>query len=211
MLAQQLDMQEQLTGPSWKAAFPDGNPGPAAQAFAKKAGVAVTALEKITTAKGEYAAATVQRAGQTAAKVLTESLPQEIGALSWPKTMYWRPNKPERYVRPLRWLVCLLDETVVPLEFAGIAAGSVSYGHRVLYGDRPVPIHRPADYPAALEAAFVIADAGRAAPSHPQSSGRCDAHFTRNSLARRRGAGRAGHPSHGVAERRCSGVSSPNF
>ena len=158
VLAQQLDMQEQLTGPSWKAAFPDGNPGPAAQAFAKKAGVAVTALEKITTAKGEYASATVQRAGQTAAKVLTDSLPQEIGALSWPKTMYWRPNKPERYVRPLRWLICLLDDTVVPVEFAGIAAGSVSYGHRVLFGDRPVAIHRPADYPAALEAAFVIVE-----------------------------------------------------
>jgi glycyl-tRNA synthetase beta chain len=158
VLAQQLDMQEQLTGPSWKAAFPDGNPGPAAQAFAKKAGVAVSALEKITTAKGEYAAATVQRAGQSAAKVLTDSLPQEIGALSWPKTMYWRSNKPERFVRPLRWLICLLDETVVPVEFAGITAEAVSYGHRVLYGDRPVPIHRPADYPAALEAAFVIAD-----------------------------------------------------
>jgi glycyl-tRNA synthetase beta chain len=158
VLTQQLDMQEQLTGPSWKAAFPDGNPGPAAHAFAKKAGVAVTALQKITTAKGEYAAATVQRAGQGAAKVLTESLPQEIGALSWPKTMYWRPNKPERFVRPLRWLICLLDETVVPVEFAGITADGVSYGHRVLYGDRPLPIHRPADYPAALEAAFVIAD-----------------------------------------------------
>jgi glycyl-tRNA synthetase beta chain len=157
--AQQPDMQEQLTGPSWKAAFPDGNPGPAAHAFAKKAGVAVIALEKITTAKGEYAAATVQRAGQSAAKVLTDSLPQEISALSWPKTMYWRPNKPERYVRPLRWLICLLDETVVPVEFAGVAAGGVSYGHRVLYGDRPVPIHRPAEYPAALEAAFVIVDA----------------------------------------------------
>src|SRR5271156_4214430 len=159
VLAQQIDMQEQLTGPSWKAAFPDGNPGPAAQAFAKKAGVAVTALEKITTAKGEYAAATVQRTGQSAAKVLTDSLPQEIGALSWPKTMYWRPNKAERFVRPLRWLICLLDETVVPVEFAGVAAGSVSYGHRVLYGDRPVAIQHPAGYPAALEAAFVIADA----------------------------------------------------
>jgi glycyl-tRNA synthetase beta chain len=158
VLAQQLDMQEQLTGPSWKAAFPDGTPGPAAQAFAKKAGVAVTALEKITTAKGEYAAATIQRAGQSAARVLTESLPQEIGALSWPKTMYWRPNKPERFVRPLRWLICLLDETVVPVEFAGITAGSVSYGHRVLYGDGPVPIHRPSDYPAALEAAFVLVE-----------------------------------------------------
>ena len=126
VLARQLDMQEQLTGPSWKAAFPDGQPGPAAQAFAKKAGVAVTALEKVTTPKGEYAAATVQRPGQSAEKVLSDSLPQEIGALSWPKTMYWRPNKPERFVRPLRWLLCLLDGSVVPLEFAGIRAANFS-------------------------------------------------------------------------------------
>src|SRR6202041_3971946 len=84
LLGQQLDIQEQLTGPSWKAAFPDGQPGPAAQAFAKKAGVPVSALEKITTPKGEYAAATVQRRGQSAVKVLSESLGQEIGALSSP-------------------------------------------------------------------------------------------------------------------------------
>ncbi len=158
VLAQQLDMQEQLTGPSWKAAFLDGQPGPAAQAFAKKAGVPVTALEKITTPKGEYASATVHRPGQIAGKVLADSLPQEIGALTWPKTMYWRPNKPERFVRPLRWLLCLLDEAVVPLEFAGIRAAHVSYGHRVLYGDQPVAISRPADYLAALESAFVVAD-----------------------------------------------------
>jgi glycyl-tRNA synthetase beta chain len=160
VLAQQLDLEEELTGPSWKAAFPDGQPGPAAQAFAKKAGVPVTALKKITTPKGEYASATVQRPGQRAEKVLSEELGKEIGALSWPKAMYWRPNKPERFVRPLRWLLCLLDENVVPLEFAGIRAGNVSYGHRVLHGDQSVAITRPADYLATLETAFVVADVG---------------------------------------------------
>jgi glycyl-tRNA synthetase beta chain len=158
VLAQQPDMQEQLTGPAWKAAFPSGQPGPAAQAFAKKAGVEVAALEKITTPKGEYAAATAHRPGQPAAKVLSESLAQEIAALAWPKTMYWRLGKPERFVRPLRWLICLLDETVVPLEFAGIQAGNLSYGHRVLHGDQPVPVQRPADYVSALESAFVLPD-----------------------------------------------------
>jgi glycyl-tRNA synthetase beta chain len=158
VLACQPDLEEQLTGPSWKAAFPNGQPGPAAQAFAKKAGVLVEALEKITTPKGEYAAATVHRPGQIAGKVLSEALPQEIAALAWPKTMYWRPEKPERFVRPLRWLLCLLDEAVVPLEFAGIRAAHVSFGHRVLHGDRPVPIARPADYLAVLETAFVMAD-----------------------------------------------------
>ncbi len=160
VLAQQQDLEEELTGPSWKAAFPDGQPGPAAQAFAKKAGVPVAALKKITTPKGEYASATMQRPGQRAEKVLGEELGKEIGSLSWPKTMYWRPNKPERFVRPLRWLLCLLDETVVPLEFAGICAGNVTYGHRVLHGDRPVTIGRPADYLATLETAFVVADVG---------------------------------------------------
>jgi glycyl-tRNA synthetase beta chain len=158
VLAQQLDMQEQLTGPSWKAAFPNEEPGPAAQAFAKKAGVAVTALEKITTPKGEYASATVQRPGQRAEKVLGEELPKEIGALTWPKTMYWRTNKPERFVRPLRWLLCLLDTSVVPFEFAGIRTGNISYGHRVLYGDQPILIAGPAAYLSALNAAFVVAD-----------------------------------------------------
>jgi glycyl-tRNA synthetase beta chain len=158
VLAQQLDLQEQLTGPSWKAAFPDGRPGPAAQAFARKAGVPVAALNKIITPKGEYASAIVHRPGQSAAQVLGDALPQEIAALAWPKTMYWRPNKPERFVRPLRWLLCLLDETVVPLEFAGIRAARVSFGHRVLYGNRPVPVGRPADYLPALESAYVVAD-----------------------------------------------------
>jgi glycyl-tRNA synthetase beta chain len=158
VLARQLDMQEQLTGPSWKAAFPDGRPGPAAQAFARKAGVPVEVLEKITTAKGEYASAIIQRPGRGAELVLSEELPREIAALSWPKAMYWRPNKPERFVRPLRWLLCLLDESVVPLEFAGIHASHVTYGHRVLYGDRPIPIARPSGYLAALKAAFVDAD-----------------------------------------------------
>jgi glycyl-tRNA synthetase beta chain len=158
VLARQPDVQEQLTGPSWKAAFPNEQPGPAAQAFAKKAGVAVSALQKVVTPKGEYATATMQRLGQSAEKVLSDSLPQEIGSLTWPKTMYWRPNKPERFVRPLRWLLCLLDESVVPLEFAGIQAANFSYGHRVLFGERPIPINHPAAYLATLESAFVVAD-----------------------------------------------------
>src|ERR1700733_1960581 len=54
VLPAQADIEEQLTGPSWKIAFPNGEPGPAAQAFAKKAGVDVAALTKVTNAKGEY-------------------------------------------------------------------------------------------------------------------------------------------------------------
>jgi glycyl-tRNA synthetase beta chain len=148
VLAAQADVAEKLTGPSWKVAFKDGAPTAAAEAFAKKAGVAVDALEKVTNAKGEYLGATVKRAGQSATQVLTAELPKEVLALYWAKNMYWRAGKPERFVRPVRWVVALLDSTAVPLEIAGIVAG-----------DTPVLITRPAEYAEALRGAFVVVDA----------------------------------------------------
>ncbi len=152
----QPDVDEQMTGPSWGIAFKNGEPTPAAYAFAKKAGVELAALTKVTTAKGEYVGATVHRPGRSASEVLAEQLPKELAALYWPKNMYWRAGKPERFVRPLRWLLALLDDQVVPLEFAGITAGKVTYGHRILHGDKPITVTNPAAYVPALEAAYVI-------------------------------------------------------
>ena len=156
--ASQADTEEQLTGPSWKVAFKDGAPTAAAQAFAKKAGVAVTALEKVTNAKGEYVGATVKRVGRAAAELLAGELPKEVLALYWAKNMYWRAGKPERIVRPVRWVVALLDSAIVPLEIAGIVAGNMSRGHRVLHGDEPVMVDRAKSYPEKLRAAKVVVD-----------------------------------------------------
>src|SRR6266849_6759251 len=146
---------EQLTGPSASVAFKDGKPTAAAQAFAKKAGVDVSRLEKITTPKGEYLAATVTRTGRGANEILSEFLPKEIDSIYWPKSMYWRkPN--ERFVRPVRWLVAMLDGEVIGLEFAGIRAGNESRGHRIL-ADRTVRISRAgAPYVDALREANVL-------------------------------------------------------
>jgi len=130
--SQQPDVEEQLTGPSLKVAYKDGAPTQAADAFARKAGVAVSALEKITTPKGEYLAATVQKKGRTASEILAESLPKEIAGIYWPKSMYWRGKSAERFVRPVRWMVSLLDDQVIPLEFGGVTAGHTSQGHRIL-------------------------------------------------------------------------------
>ena len=157
VLPTQADIEEQLTGPSWKIAFPNGEPGPAAHAFAKKAGVDVTALIKITNAKGEYVGATALRKGRAAADLLAAELPKEVLSLYWAKNMYWRAGKPERFVRPLRWLVALLDSEIVPLEIAGIAAGNQSRGHRILHGDSPVTIAHPLAYLASLRQAYVDA------------------------------------------------------
>jgi len=154
----QADTEEKMTGPSWKVAFKEGAPTKAAEAFAKKAGVAVDALEKVTNAKGEYVGTTVKRKGVAAPQVLAAELPKEVLSIYWAKNMYWRAGKPERFVRPVRWIVALLDSAVVPLEIAGIQAGNASRGHRILHGDAPVVINKPTDYLAALRKAYVDAD-----------------------------------------------------
>lgn len=158
VLPAQPDVAEEIVGPAAKIAFKDGAPAPAAIAFAKKNGVDVSALRTVAMPKGEYVAVTVTRKGQRAADFLAGALPGEIAAIAWPKNMYWRPGKPERFVRPVRWLVALLDREVLSFAFAGVWAGAESRGHRVLHGDAPVVIDAPANYAATLRAAFVEPD-----------------------------------------------------
>jgi glycyl-tRNA synthetase beta chain len=151
----QADVTERVTGPSVNVAYKDGQPTPAAQAFAKKAGVNVSQLEKVSTSKGEYLAATVTKRGRSTAEILAESLPKEISTIYWPRNMYWqKPN--ERFVRPVRWLVAMLDGEAIPLEFGGIRAGKTSRGHRIL-SDGGVTIPRAGTaYIDSLRAAKVL-------------------------------------------------------
>jgi len=153
--AAQPDVTERVNGPSVSVAYKDGQPTPAAHAFAKKAGVDVSQLEKIATAKGEYLAAKVAKKGRSAGEILAENLPKEISSIYWPKNMYWRITS-ERFVRPIRWLVAMLDGVTIPLEFDGILAGRTSRGHRVL-SQTSVAIPRAgSSYVDALRAAKVL-------------------------------------------------------
>ena len=151
----QPDVAEQLLGPAAAHAYKDGAPTQAAIAFAKKVGVSLDQLTTVTTPKGEYLAANVVKKGKPALDLLTELVPKEIAALYWAKSMYWRPGKPERFVRPVRWLVALLGDKIVPLEFGGITAGRTSRGHRIL-DSAPVELASPADYAEKLRAASVL-------------------------------------------------------
>jgi glycyl-tRNA synthetase beta chain len=153
----QADVEEQVTGPSVKVAFKDGQPTPAAHAFAKKVNTEVARLERMATPKGEYLAAKVVNKGRRASDLLAESLPRELASIYWPKSMYWRARN-ERFVRPVRWVVALLDGQVVPLEFDGIRAGRESSGHRTLAG--PVEIRAPRDYESDLQRVAVVASPG---------------------------------------------------
>ncbi len=155
LLPSQPDVAEQLLGPGAAHAYKDGKPTQAAVAFAKKIGVDVGELTTATTPKGEYVAANVLRKGRPARELLTELVPKEIAALYWAKNMYWRPGKPERFVRPVRWLVALLGDEIVPVEFGGITAGRTSRGHRILTS-APVELASPAAYAESLRAAHVL-------------------------------------------------------
>jgi glycyl-tRNA synthetase beta chain len=156
--ARQADVSEELQGPAVKIAYKDGIPGPAAIAFAKKAGVDVAALKTVTTPKGEYLAATQVKPGRSAAEVIAEELPKELAAIYWAKNMVWRAGRPERFVRPVRWLLCLLGAEIVPVSFGGKIAGDTTRGHRVLAGDAPIVVTTPSSYEQTLLSAHVVAD-----------------------------------------------------
>jgi glycyl-tRNA synthetase beta chain len=163
--ARQEDVSEDVQGPAVKIAFKDGVAGPAATAFAKKAGVAVEALRRVDTPKGEYLVATQVKVGRGAAEVIAEEMPKELAGIYWAKNMVWNipagggsTRKSERFVRPVRWMMALLGEVVVPVEFGGKTAGRSTRGHRVLAGDTPIPIGFPDEYEQTLLDAKVIAD-----------------------------------------------------
>ena len=157
----QSDVAEQLIGPSTGVAYKDGKPTAAAEGFARKAGIDISQFEIVSTPKGECVSAKVTKKGRSAAEIFAENLPKELSSIYWPKNMYWR--KPgERFVRPVRWLVAMLDGEVIPLEFDGVFAGNTSRGHRVL-SKGEVKISRAAGtaYVDALRAANVLGRAER--------------------------------------------------
>jgi glycyl-tRNA synthetase beta chain len=156
--AREPDIERNEVGPSWKIAFMNGAPTPAAEAFAKKHGAAVSSLEKVTTPKGEYIGIRVIRKGRATSDVLKQIVEDQLKSLHWEKTMYWRAKTSERFVRPIRWLVALLGEQVIPIEFAGIPTSRASYGHRILSTGK-IEIRSPKDYVQDLKANAVLVDA----------------------------------------------------
>jgi len=156
----QPDATEQITGPSVNIAYKDGQPTPAAHAFARKAGVDVGRLEKVTTPKGEYLAARITKKGLSASEIIAAHLPKEISSIYWPKNMYWRKTN-ERFVRPVRWLVAMLDAEIIPMEFDGVSAGKASRGHRMLSAGEVTIPRAGTSYVDALRDAKVLGRAER--------------------------------------------------
>jgi len=158
--SQQPDREEEIKGPPAQAAFKDGQPTAAAVGFAKKQGVELDALFLRPTDKGEFVFVQKRIPGRPVAEILTELIPQWIWGLEGKRLMRWG-NGDARFSRPIRWLVALLDETVLPLELVNgsktIQSDRISQGHRVLHPE-PVTIAQASDYLTALKSAYVTVD-----------------------------------------------------
>ncbi|MCP4535939.1 MAG: glycine--tRNA ligase subunit beta [Chloroflexi bacterium] len=153
----QRPVEELVKGPPVRVAFDaDGQPTRAAQGFARKQGVGVDELQVQEMDGGEYIVATRREEGQSAVEVLATLLPELIASLRFKKSMRWNQSD-VAFSRPIRWLVGLLGDAVVPFEYAGVASGRVSRGSRP-EGSLEFEIGQSKDYLALLTQHHVVAD-----------------------------------------------------
>ncbi|MEO5332497.1 MAG: glycine--tRNA ligase subunit beta [Magnetococcus sp. YQC-5] len=129
----QPDLLEDRRGPPVERAFdPQGQPTKAAEGFARVCGVSVTELSTLETPKGSYLAYTIRTPGRVASVLLPDLLASILTAFPWPKSMRWGAGE-TRFVRPIRWMVALLDGVVVPVRTVdGLTAADVTWGHRFM-------------------------------------------------------------------------------
>ena len=147
------EISERHKGPSASIAYDaDGNATKAAIGFARGKGLDVADL----VVEDGYIYAETKTAGVPAKDIVSEMLPQLITGLNFPKSMHWG-DLDAKFVRPVRWLVALLDEEVIPVEFATVKSGNVTRGHRFLGADE-ITIKNPASYVETLKENFVMVD-----------------------------------------------------
>ena len=147
------EISERHKGPSASIAYDaDGNATKAAIGFARGKGLDVADL----VVEDGYIYAETKTAGVPAKDIVSEMLPQLITGLNFPKSMHWG-NLDAKFVRPVRWLIALLDEEVIPVEFATVKSGNVTRGHRFLCADE-ISIKNAASYVDTLKENFVMVD-----------------------------------------------------
>jgi glycyl-tRNA synthetase beta chain len=152
----QADKDEVLTGPPKNVAFDDqGKPTKAGLGFAKRAGVE---LGEIEVGQDGRLFVKKQVAGRPAADILAEALPAVIEKIHFPKTMNWTGRTGPRFIRPIRWLLALLDGKVVPFEIAGVTSAGRTQGHRRL-GSANIEVSGWSDYQEQLSENYVLLSA----------------------------------------------------
>ncbi len=153
----QPDLSDEVLGPPARVAFDaNKNPTRAAVAFAEKTRVPVEALYVKETPKGDYVAAHRVEQGAAATALLPGALERVCGAIVFKKSMRWSDGD-AIFGRPVRWLVALFGDAVVPVRFAGYVADRLTHGHRFLDG-ASFRIDAPSAYESGLRAHHVVVD-----------------------------------------------------
>jgi len=156
LLAKQADVETEVTGPPKSVAYDSvGAPTRAAQSFAEKQRVHVSDLFLVQTPKGEYLAAKQIKLGRTAEQILAAVLPRAVHDLAWPRTMTWTSLDGARFIRPVRWIVALLDGKPLKVSVAGIPAGRTTRGHRFI-GSSAIQVSNFPDYEKKLRSNGVL-------------------------------------------------------
>ena len=157
----QPDVELEVTGPPKSVAYDSvGAPTRAALSFAEKQRVHVNDLYLVQTAKGEYLAAKQIKRGRTAEQILGEVLPRAVRDLTWPRSMTWTGLDGPRFIRPIRWIVVVLDGKPLKLTVGGAPSGNQTRGHRFL-GSEAIRVSGFVDYEKKLYANGVIVRAAR--------------------------------------------------
>jgi glycyl-tRNA synthetase beta chain len=154
VLLRQPDEIAEIIGPPVKVAFDlGGKPTRAAASFADRNSTTVGRLLKIETPKGLYLGLRKRVTGRATREILAAALPEVILGISFPKSMYWTAKTGPRFIRPIRWLLAILDEgekaRVIHFEIAGVKSGNSTYGHRVA-GSKAIPVRSFEEYVAKL-------------------------------------------------------------
>lgn len=153
----QKEAVEEIKGPPEAQAYDaNGHPTASAIGFARSKGVSVEDLVVKSTPSGNYVFAVKHHPGRPTAEVLPEVMERIVRSLSFPKTMYWH-WKGLRFARPIRWILCLLDEAVVDFSVEGIRSGRRTRGHRFM-GKREIELKSAEDYFRAMSENFVVVD-----------------------------------------------------
>lgn len=174
--AGQDDLEQETVGPPVRVAFRDGQPTPAATAFAAKLGCRVEELRRTQTSKGEYLCGTRRERGKPAVALLPAVLAEIVAGIPFRKSMRWGDGSwaaeswgrgrwaggaaaeaGPPFGRPVRWLLCLFGAEPVPVAVGGLGAAGVTYGHRFLCPGA-VPVGSPDEYAPALRRAHVLVD-----------------------------------------------------
>lgn len=146
---------EEYKGPAAKIAFDaDGNPTKAAIGFARGKGLSPENLERREVTGTEYVFATKNIPATPVADLLPDVLAGFITAIKWPRSCRWAAYR-EYFVRPVRWIVAMLDDVVLPVSFAGAESSNFTMGHRVLAPGKHT-VDTAANLLDVIRAAYVI-------------------------------------------------------